>query len=306
MTEIRAEPHLHGVLVTFRRPEQLAATLSAVVGQSRPLDHLVVVDNAPAPRTEEILRSALPEASYVAAPENLGPAGGIALGVEHVLESAREGDWVVVLDDDDPPPRPDVFATLADFATEMAGRDPATGAVGLSGARFDRRRGRMVRVPDGDLRGAVRVDYIAGNQFPFYSADALRAVGPPRRDLFFGFDDLELGMRLADCGYSLYGCGATWLRSRTDAGRLGPRPGPALALAEPGWRRYYSIRNLVAILREAGATQGAVRVSIVVALAKPCSNLLVHPRLAIRHLALGSRACRDAWTGRMGRRVEPA
>ncbi|MDN5757833.1 MAG: galactofuranosyl transferase, partial [Tomitella sp.] len=35
-----------GVVVTHRRRELLAASLSVLAAQTRPLDHLVVVDNA--------------------------------------------------------------------------------------------------------------------------------------------------------------------------------------------------------------------------------------------------------------------
>jgi glycosyltransferase involved in cell wall biosynthesis len=297
---------LLGVLVTYRRPDDLATSLAVLAAQTRPLDRLVVVDNAASPATRAQVDAADPRATYLDSGENLGPAGGIALGMDELLASARDDDWVVVLDDDDAPRRPDALAVLGAFADETRARDPRTGAVGLTGARFDRRRGRTVRVPDDELHGAVRVDYVAGNQVPLYSVRALRAVGVAQRDLFFGFDDLELGLRLQDAGFALFASGATWRRAREDAGRLGAVPGPARTLAEPGWRRYYSQRNLVAILRAHGAPAGAARVTAVVAIAKPLANLVRSPGLALRHLGLGIRASFDGWTGRLGRRVEPS
>jgi rhamnopyranosyl-N-acetylglucosaminyl-diphospho-decaprenol beta-1,3/1,4-galactofuranosyltransferase len=305
LTREDRDPRLFGVLVTFRRAAQLRSTLAALAEQTRQLDRLVVVDNSPSDESREVVRTAAPAATYLAATENLGPAGGIALGVERVLDEADDRDWIVVLDDDDPPRWPDVFATLMGFADEMIDRDPRTAAVGMSGARFDRRRGRMVRVPDDRLRGPVPVDYIAGNQFPVYSAAALRVAGGPRSDLFFGFDDLELGLRLADRGFALYASGETWWRSRAASGRLGPRPGPALRIEAPNWRRYYSLRNLVAILRDGRSVRGAVHVSLVVALGKPLASLPLRPRDAFGNLRIGARACYDGWTGRAGRRVEP-
>jgi glycosyltransferase involved in cell wall biosynthesis len=299
------EPRLFGVLVTFRRPEDLAGTLRACAGQSRTLDGLVVVDNDPTPLTQGTVERLAPEAEYLPAAENLGPAGGIAWGMQRILERADDGDWVVVLDDDDPPPRPTVFEELAGFAAESSRAVPATAAVGMNGARFDRARGRLVRVPDEELRGRVEVDFFGGNQCPLYSVRALRAVGVARRDLFFGFDDLELGVRLRDAGYALYAPGRMWRDARTAWGGLGARPRPRLLLTEPSWRRYYSLRNLVVILRGCGSPWAAVRVSLVVAVLKPVANLPFRPRVAWRTLVLGSRACRDGWMGRMGRTVEP-
>jgi len=299
------QPDLYGVLVTFRRPSELAEMLAAITRQTRSLRRLVVVDNAPSEDAERLVRSDAPEAEYVASAENLGPAGALAVGMERVLEVAHDDDWIVTLDDDDPPTDDDVFARLFDFARARHACDPATGAVGLTGTRFDRRRGRVVRVPDAELHGAVEVDYIGGNQFPMYSVRAARAVGVPRRDLFFGFDDLEYGLRLRDRGYVLSASGEEWLRARGRYGRLGGGPAPAVSLGEANWRRYYSLRNLVAILRECGSPGAAVRVSVLTAFAKPLVNLPRRPHAALAHLRLASKACADGWSGRMGRSVEP-
>jgi GT2 family glycosyltransferase len=298
-------PRLYGVLVTFRRPDQLASMLSAVSGQTRPLEHLVVVDNAPTADTRAIVRTGAPAAEYVASPENLGPAGGIALGMERVLERADDRDWVLTLDDDDPPHDREVFDMLHAFAAEVTARDEPAAAVGLAGGRFDRRRGRMIRVPDEELHGAVSVDCIAGNLFPCYSIRAVRAVGVPQRDLFFGLEELEFGLRLRDAGYSLYGHGHTWHENRLANGRIGARLAPARSLGDATWRRYYSLRNLVRILRDRGETAAAVRVTLVAGIGKPVANLARDPGGALRHLRLNARACRDAWSHRMGRTVEP-
>jgi glycosyltransferase involved in cell wall biosynthesis len=280
--------------------------LSALSSQSRPLDDLVIVDNHPSRETEEIVQRDAPRAEYVPAPENLGPAGGIALGMQRTLARAGESDWLVLLDDDDPPPDSTTFATLWELATEMTRCEPRTGAVGLAGARFDRRKGQMVRVHDDELRGVVAVDYVAGNQFPLYSVTAVRAVGTFRSDLFFGFEELEYGLRIRDAGYTIYCPGSVWYEQRVANQRLGARVGPSRALGELDWRRYYALRNLICILRDCGSIGGAVRVTLVAGIAKPLANSPGDLRHALRHLRQNARACRDAWSRRMGRTLEPA
>jgi len=305
MSEGGLDPHLFGVLVTYRRPAELVRALAAVSGQTIPLEHLIVVDNSPSADTAGVVRAGAPGAEYVAATENLGPAGGIALGMARLLERAGGRDWIVTLDDDDPPPDPRVFADLLALAAETADRDRSTAAVGLSGVRFDRRRGRVVRVADGELHGAVAVDSIAGNQCPCYAVGALRAVGTMRTDLFFGHEELELGLRLVDAGYSLYGHGPRWYDTRAALGRLDMDLLPSRTLGDPTWRRYYSLRNLVRILRERGTTGAALRVIALAGVAKPLVHLVSEPRRAFAHLRLNARACWDGWRGRMGRTVEP-
>jgi glycosyltransferase involved in cell wall biosynthesis len=301
--------NIYGVLVTYRRPGPLRETLGRLTSQRRRLDRLALVDNegsSDARGALEAYRSEGREADYLAAPENLGPAGGIALGMRHVMELARDDDWVLVLDDDDPPPHDDAVAELEAFAAAMTERDPRTAAVGLVGARFDWRRGRTLRPEDGELGGPVTVDYVGGNQLPFIRAGAIRRVGPFLPKLFFGLDDLEFGLRLRSAGYSLYVDGHRWLRRRAARGRLGARRGPRTTLEEPTWRRYYSLRNGIYILRSHGRIGTALRVTVVNGLGKPLTGAVADPGRAVRSLRLNWRACMDAWTGRMGRTVEPA
>lgn len=299
---------LHGVLVTYRRPADLDRTLGVLHGQTRRLDSLVLVDNSPGADTRALVdrwRTAGLPLHHLESEDNLGPAGGIARGMEVVLDRASDDDWVVVLDDDDPPRDAAVLAGLEEFANHCRGLDPDTAAAGSLGARFDWRRGRTTRPYDVELVGRVPVDYIGGNRFPFYRAGALREVGLPWPELFFGLDDLELGLRLRRHGYHLYARGEGWAAQRRAAGRPAGPVRPSRRLDEPTWRRYYSLRNSIAILRRYGATAAAVRVTLERGLVKPLVNLPREPRLALRHLRLTTRACRDGWTGRMGRTIPP-
>jgi len=295
------------VIVTYHRPADLRATLGLLNEQIRPLDHLTVVDNAADPETESIVRNAWGQSApeYLAMEENLGFAGGVGAGMEHVLPSASDEDWIVVLDDDDPPPFPSAIQELEGFAVSMLQRDPRTAAVGIHGSRFDWRRGRIVRVPDRELHGPVPVDYVGGNSVPLYRVAALRDVGPFSRDIFFGLSEVEHGLRLRAAGYSAYAHGDLWLRKRAKFGRMGVSGRPALRLSEANWRQYYTLRNLIYILRQHGRRGTALRVILVKGLGKPLANLPLAPRLAGRRLRLNWRACRDGWSGRMGRTVEP-
>lgn len=299
---------LFGVLPTFRRPAELANALLRVAEQDRALDGLVVIDNSPGAETESIVKqhASLGHAiEYIASPENLGFAGGVELGMNRVLEFAEDDDWIVVFDDDDPLPSPTVFSDLERFSQTMVSSDPTTAVVGLVGARFDWKRGGLVRVPDWELRGPVEVDFIGGNHFPFYRVSAIRKVGAFSKDIFFGLSEIEHGLRLRRAGFSVYAHGSLWRERREQNGRLDLEMQPSRRLSELNWRRYYSLRNVIYILRYHGKLMAAVRVTIIRGLIKPLANLGVHPRLALRHLALNGRACRDGWLGRMGRTIEP-
>ena len=306
-------PALHGVLVTYQRPDDLAAMFQVLAAQQRTLDTLVVVDNDPdgsARAAVTVLADAARrdgglQVSYVPTGANLGPAGGIAEGMRHVLDHASDHDWLVPLDDDDPPRTPTLLAELMRFATRLREEGPRVGGVGLVGTRFDARHARGVRIPDDQLAGAVSVDWFGSGNLPLYSVAAIRDVGVFDERLFFGFDDLEFGLRLGAAGYTMFAHGDLWHAEREAHGRLGDGTPPERGLSEPGWRRYYSLRNLLVILRERGDRAGQARL-VARSLAKPLYNVPRGPRLAARHLALNGRAILDAYRGRMGLTVPPA
>lgn len=281
--------------------------LDRLVDQTRPPDHLLVVDNSPSEEIRAIIesRDGALEMEYLAAPENLGPAGGIALGMERLVQLGEDQDWVVLLDDDNPPRSSTELEDLFGFAQTMLAKNPRTGGVGVVGGLLDRRRGRLIRVPDEQLEGAVPVDHIPGNNLPFYRIEVIRQVGTFRSELFFGFEELEYGLRLNESGFAIYAHGRLWRDIRALKGRLGKSKRPSYRVQEPDWRRYYSLRNLVFILRAHQLERTALRVILGGALAKPLVNLPIHPVLSVRNLAVNWRAVRDGWLGRMGRTVEP-
>lgn len=307
-TENKAS-RIFGILVTFRRPNDLATMLDRLTSQTRQLDLLTVIDNSPNKETAarvDAYRRQRHDVHYLPSHENLGPAGGISLGMRHIMEIAHDEDWVLLLDDDDPPRSNTLIAELADFALQMIEADPATGGVGPRGTRFDRRRARVMKIQESEFGGPVLVDNFGSGKFPMYRIRTIRHVGPFMSELFFGFDDLEFGLRLQDAGYSLYADGDTYLADRQErTSRRRKRPRVRLK-DPPSWRRYYSLRNLIYILRQTGHPWTAARITLIRGLAKPLVNLPIQPGLAIRHLRLNWRAARDGWSGTLGRTVEPA
>jgi GT2 family glycosyltransferase len=296
---------LHAVLVTFERPRELATMVRVLAEGSQRLDSLVIVDNSRLPEGEPVgAADAALHVVMIETAENLGPAGGIALGMHRILASASDDDWILVLDDDDAPPTPESVAALRRFAHACAGDDPLVGGVGSNGGRFDRKTGEIRRVPDAELRGPVDVDYLPGGALPLYRVSAIRDVGTPMAELFFGYDDLEYGLRLRAAGYRLFAHGDVWRHNRETSARLGLGASLRSTRAtNSGWRLYYSRRNLIAVLRLHSLHWAAVRASVI-ALAKPLFERRGGHQL-VDILGLSIRAVVDGWTGRLGRTVEP-
>jgi len=293
----------HGVLVTFQRPSLLIDHLDALRNQTAPLDSLTIVDNDADPQIEalisEIDLGATTQVDYLPLPGNPGPAGGFTAGIEHVLtHPVDDDDLIVLLDDNDPPRTNQTLADTAAIFTELEGKYDRVGAVGSWGARLHRR---------GRLRMALSqhpesVHYLAGGGCSHYAVKALRNNAGPDAELFFGFEELDLGMALRREGWTLWSSG---MARRHGWGEAMVHRRAALRINEPTWRRYYSLRNLITILRKDGRTLDALIVSVTVGIAKPLANTVLTPRFALANLGLAGRAVLDAWCGRMGKRVDP-
>ncbi len=293
------------MIVTFRRPT-VARTLALALAQTRRPDLIVVVDNEGSDDVEHLVTDLTRDGEpvqYVRSPENLGPAGGTALGMRHLLARAADHDWITRLDDDRTEMGPDVFEQLLRFAVEQHTANPRIGAVGAVGARYDWRTGRLRRIPDEEIATApVPVDYVPTNVYPAYRVSAVRDVGVFDTDLFYGSSELEYGLRLRRAGYELRADPVLWRRlGRQSATTAGPRG----RLRPLDWRRYYSLRNQIHVLRMNHRTSTALRVAATRGIGKPIANLPVEPSHALAHLRLNTRAILDGLRGRLGRRLDP-
>lgn len=86
------------VIVTHNRKELLRECLQAVLSQTRPPDHVLVVDNASTDGTAEMLKETFPQVEILSLHENSGGAGGFHEGIKHAY--AKGFDWLWLMDDD--------------------------------------------------------------------------------------------------------------------------------------------------------------------------------------------------------------
>ena len=77
------------MVVTHRRPDELAKSLDALAAQTRAPDHLVVVDNDTTTGSRDLVTCQPIPSTYLGSRRNLGGAGGFALGMLHALATGR-------------------------------------------------------------------------------------------------------------------------------------------------------------------------------------------------------------------------
>lgn len=295
-------PLLVAVVCTYNRPDELEAMLVAIGRQTRQPDHIVIVDTSDGGSVEGRSCPAVQVPCDVIRTYNVGPSGGFRRGMERVLEMFDRPTWILLLDDDDPPVTDDALELVLAFGEEHRLADRTVAGVGLRGARFDRRRARTV-TPAG--HGALEVDHLHGGYLATYWSEAVRDIGHFDDRLFWGFEELEYGLRLSEAGYRLLMDGDHLERVRASYPKLSGKRGPSMALGQPGWASYYKLRNLLVILGRRRLWLSCTHVVVVRAVLKPVVALPRHPRRACAALSWNARAIRDAVSGRMGRTVNP-
>jgi rhamnopyranosyl-N-acetylglucosaminyl-diphospho-decaprenol beta-1,3/1,4-galactofuranosyltransferase len=200
------------VVVTHRRPDELAKSLDAVTSQTRAPDHLIVVDNDDDARVRDLVAGQPIPTTYVGSRRNLGGAGGFALGMLQAL--ALGADWVWLADDDGRPADASVLATLLDCATRHSLAEVSPMVCDMDDPQrlaFPLRRGLVWRRRVDELRtdgsGQELLPGIASlfNGALFRSA-TLDVIGVPDIRLFIRGDEVEVHRRLVRSGLHFGTC----------------------------------------------------------------------------------------------------
>ena len=198
------------VVVTHRRPDELAKSLDAVSAQTRAPDHLVVVDNDDDARVRDIVNGQPVATTYLGSRRNLGGAGGFALGMLHAL--ALGADWVWLADDDGRPLDSEVLGTLLACASKHGLAEVSPMVCDMADPQrlaFPLRRGLVWRRRVSELRTGTE-DLLPGIASLFngalFRASTLDAVGVPDLRLFVRGDETELHRRLLRSGLPFGTC----------------------------------------------------------------------------------------------------
>ncbi|MCW2579718.1 MAG: hypothetical protein JWR82_1319 [Blastococcus sp.] len=244
------------VVVTRHRRELLAQSLAALAGQSRAVDHVVVVDNGPDESAEEVVRASGLPVTYLSSARNLGGAGGFALGMLHAL--ALGADWVWCADDDGRPADDAVLATLLDTARRygLAEVSPmVTDVADPDRLAFPLRRGLRWRRRRSDFAGMeVLPRYASLFNGALFRADALDVVGVPDYRLFFRGDETEIHRRLLRAGLPFGTCVAAAYLHPEGTTEFQPILGGRLSAQYPSndVKRFFTYRNRGYLMAQPG------------------------------------------------------
>ncbi|MBM7368234.1 galactofuranosyltransferase GlfT1 [Gordonia hydrophobica] len=252
-----------GVVVTHKRRELLAESLAVLAAQDRPLDHLIVVDNAAEPEVGELVAGQPIPTTYLPSQHNLGGAGGFALGMLHAL--ALGADWVWCADDDGRPEGPQVLSTLLACAQRHRLGQVSPVVVNIASPddlAFPLRRGLVWRRKRSELfegePDSTSDDLLPGiaslMNGALFSSDTIDRIGVPDLRLFFRGDEVEMHRRLARSGIGFGTCLTTAYLHPDGSDEFRPILGGRMHTQYPDneVKRFFTYRNRGYLMSQPG------------------------------------------------------
>jgi len=252
------------VVVTYNRTRLLRECLDALLQQTRPVDSIVLIDNASTDDTAVDLESQgylrHPKIRYTRLLRNTGGAGGFHEGMKQAYEQGSDWIWVM---DDDAEPLTDALELLLPHMNRVGIAGLANLTLGADGLPQLEHRGwlklrstgaRAHRAIDaGLLSGPLDISFASfvGLAVPRASVER---IGLPKRELFIKGDDLEYCIRLSRLG-SLVLVPDSKIRHK-DGVQAGYQRRRRFGLQSQRvpmdklWLNYFSLRNLLWIRRQ--------------------------------------------------------
>ncbi|KAA1249564.1 glycosyltransferase family 2 protein [Mycobacterium simiae] len=247
------------VVVTHRRPNELAKSLDVLGAQTRLPDHLVVVDNDNDGHVRDLVAAQPIASSYLGSRRNLGGAGGFAWGMLHAL--ALGADWVWLADDDGRPQDTGVLETLLGCAEKHGLAEVSPMVCNMDDPQrlaFPLRRGLTWRRRTSELRTEVGQELLPGIASLFngalFRASTLEAIGVPDLRLFIRGDEVEMHRRLVRSGLSFGTCLDAVYLHPCGSGEFKPILGGRMHTQypdDPG-KRFFTYRNRGYVLSQPG------------------------------------------------------
>jgi rhamnopyranosyl-N-acetylglucosaminyl-diphospho-decaprenol beta-1,3/1,4-galactofuranosyltransferase len=242
------------IVPTSNREAIFATCLDALLGQTRPPDAVIVVDNGTSERTREVIEGVQGPITYVRLQGPRGSAGGFAAGIRRACDEGFEWLWLM---DDDARPYEDALARLLDAADDLPGRVFNSLVVTPDGEKINwgyhlyagdtYRSGtrEMKHVAELTRIGARAVNGLA----QFYTGalihrSVIEAAGVPAEGYFTRGDEVDYVLRIQNAGFK------TWTVVDSRVMHPEERKQPCRLFshrytvpAVPPWKQYYLLRN---------------------------------------------------------------
>ena len=299
------------VTVAYNGAETLREHLDSLKRQTHKLEEIIVVDNASTDDTRHLLSAGYPEITVLPLEENGGIAGGLSAGIAYALRD-KKYDWIWLFDQDSVP-ADDALERLivafeqsanqekrvAVFAPRCFHSDSLTEYPGL------RWRGSKFVPVDGTRGGPMTFVDMVITSGSLMWAQAIEAVGLPRKDFFMDFVDYEHCLRLRRHGFRIAIVGDSVVQHAIGSPTTFSIAGRTKSWADHApWREYYMTRNEIFTIWTY-YPDFRKRMFVLYRLAQHAVGVLLFGKQKIECLRMMFRGFLDGLSGRLGIRFLP-
>lgn len=289
-------------IMTYQRVEILSETIEKLLAQTLPPSKILIVDNDPQNSAAQVINKfGNTNISYHTVGYNSGPAGAAYWGLKMLFEEGW--DWVLWMDDNDPPQFTDTLEKIFQIPLQYDAPEKI-GMIGAVGVKFSLSKAKTIRIPDDELKGIIEVDNIAGNMLPIVHRRVFEKGILPDINLFFGFEELDFSLAVIRAGFKVLVSGEELYRYRKNAGRLNfSRKLYQVKNIQKLWREYYSMRNVVYILKYKEKVFAAVAALWLKAIGKSIIGFRYGWKYGYTNLKYLLGGFKDGWFGKMGQKL---
>jgi len=308
------------VIVAYNNGDNIGKLLDSLLTQSKPIDEVIVIDNASSDDTATVVKGKSPQVTLLANATNTGVGGGYAQGMDYAYQKGYEWIWLL---DGDSLPQASALEELAKAFPSLKPVHPKIGILAscpvspLTNERYDGClwRGRFVALPR----------ELATSQEPFLidstissgclvSRRVVKDVGLPRADFFMDFVDHEYNLRVRRNGYEIMFIPASIIyheigESRViksqiirAIARLATR-GP-LGVEAP-WRQYYMVRNQIYTFWHEFRNYKALFFVTLFVMRMIIGMFLFNDKEKVKRIRYIILGLKDGFKGRLGKTVTP-
>lgn len=235
------------VVVTYNRIELLKKNIACLLGQSRSLDSIVVLDNNSSDGTNLFCQELVqrnPCIIYRRLETNTGGAGGFSEAIKCAIELGADYIWGM---DDDAMPHREALNELV----KSINRYPSNRYCLCSNTYFMDSNGICKQIQYS--KEEQFVDHLTFVGF-FISKEIVECIGYPRKELFIYYDDLDYSLSIREAGFKIVGVG----KSIIEHPYIMPENKHKIFFFKvnvptmPNWKMYYWMRNNLLIRRKKG------------------------------------------------------
>lgn len=313
-------PKIASVIVTYNNSDNIEKLLDSLLTQSKPIEEIIVVDNASSDGTFQRINETFPQVTLLANASNMGAGGGYAQGMEYAYQKGFEWIWLF---DGDSLPQTSALEELAKAFSNLSSMHPKIGILASSpvipsaGIRYDGFlwRGRFVGLPKELTRSQAPfpVDSVISSG-SLVSHRVIEDIGLPRADFFMDFVDHEYNLRVRRKRYEIIYVPASVVYHEIGKPRvINSRIVRAIArlatksplMVQTPWRMYYRVRNELYTFWYEFRNYKALFFFALLVIRMIAGMILFNDkdkRKRVKYIVLG---LRDGFKGKLGRVIIP-